>query len=40
MRTGMVAEGEGTALLDDGTKVPFLLRVLSGGGTDGEPVGW
>ncbi len=40
MRTGMVAEGEGTALLDDGTKVPFLLRAYPVVGTDGEPVGW
>jgi hypothetical protein len=40
MRTGMVAEGEGTALLDDGTRVPFLLRAYPVVGTDGKPVGW
>lgn len=40
LRTGRVAEGEGTATLDDGTKVPFHLRAYPIAAADGRPAGW
>jgi PAS domain-containing protein len=40
MRTGRVAEGEGTAVLDDGTKVPFFLRAYPIMGPGNKPGGW
>ncbi|MBN1320223.1 MAG: PAS domain-containing protein [Thermoleophilia bacterium] len=40
LRTGTVAEAEAYATLDDGTRVPFLLRAYPLYGLNGEPAGF
>lgn len=40
LRTGRITEGERTAILDDGTRVPFHLRAYPIAATDGRPAGW
>lgn len=40
LRTGAAAEVESCAVLDDGTRVPFMLRALPVYGAAGEPAGF
>ncbi len=40
LRTGQVAEAEAYATLDDGTRIPFLLRAYPLYGLNGEPAGF
>ena len=40
LRTGTMAEAESYAVLDDGTRVPFLLRAYPLYGANGEPAGF